>query len=376
MHIHHLGRAVYQEAAHLYLRARFGHVLEDSVELGQWLPKRLAVLHPPDHVRERSLSASDQPHAVVDAAGAQPALADFKATALAEKDVADWYPHMVEEDLHVALGSVVLAEGLHRSDQCDARRVHRHQDLGLLGIHRAVGPGLPHQDHDLAVQAARAGDVPLPAVDHILAAGLVPPNADSNVGGVGRGHVGLGHREARPHRSLEERDQPAGPLLIRAVPRQHLHVPGVGRGAVGGLRRKLHVRAGPEDLAQLGVLSVGEAPPERPAVEPRRRCTVDWQEHVPQPDFLGLPLELHKNGRPYPLAGTPADLSALLVVQLLVRVDVFLHEAPQRSLGLLELLARLRRECRRRSRSCHRDKPRGNAAQSTPRLVTSTSSPT
>lgn len=48
---------------------------------------------------------------------------------LAPDHVAQWHADVLEEDLHVALGAVVISEGLHGPHEGDAGRVHGHQDL-------------------------------------------------------------------------------------------------------------------------------------------------------------------------------------------------------------------------------------------------------
>ena len=65
---------------------------------------------------------------------------------------------------------VVLAEHLHRADDLDTGRVHRHQDLRLALVRRRVGVGLHHHDQDLAARVAGAGRSVLLAVDDPLVA--------------------------------------------------------------------------------------------------------------------------------------------------------------------------------------------------------------
>ena len=88
--------------------------------------------------------------------------------------------------------------------------------------------------------------------------------------------LGLGHAEAGADLALEQRHEPALLLLGRAEHRQHLHVAGVGRGAVERLGRDLDAAAG--QLRERRVLEVREA----------RAPALVGQEQVPQPALAGL----------------------------------------------------------------------------------------
>jgi len=61
--------------------------------------------------------------------------------------------------VHVAVRCVVVAEHVHRPDDLDARRAHRHEDLRLLLVGVGVRGRLHHDDHDLAARVAGARDV-------------------------------------------------------------------------------------------------------------------------------------------------------------------------------------------------------------------------
>ena len=219
---------------------------------------------------------------MVDAAGSEAALRDLETTSLSQQHVLERHADVLEEDLHVALGSVVLAEGQHRPQQGDAWRVHRHEQLRLLLVDRTIRPGLTHEDHDLAVQRARARAPPLGTVDHVLAARLVPGDRDANVGRIARGDGGFRHGEARADAPLEQRQQPAPPLLRVGVPREHLHVARVGARAVARHRGELGVAARAHDLADLGVLPVRQPAANDTLVDASDRRRVHRQEEVPQ----------------------------------------------------------------------------------------------
>ena len=103
---------------------------------------------------------------------------------------------------------------------------------------------------------------------------------------------------------------------------EHLHVPGVGGGAVERGRRQM--RAAAADLGERGVLQVGQPG----AVSTR-------QEEVPQAAAARLGAELgdHRHRVPGPLVLEPAELR---VKDRLGRVDVAAHELEQRLAQILE----------------------------------------
>jgi hypothetical protein len=70
-----------------------------------------------------------------------------------------------------------------------------------------------HHDQHAAVRVRHAGDEPLAAVEHEFIA--LALHGGLQVGRVRRGHVGLGHREGRADRSVQQRHQPA--LALRGV---------------------------------------------------------------------------------------------------------------------------------------------------------------
>ena len=90
---------------------------------------------------------------------------------------------------------------------------------------------------------------------HVVVA--VAHDRRADVGRVGRGDVGLGHREARADAAVEQGSEPAFLLRRRAIAREHFHVAGVGRGAVEHLRPE--ARRAAHHLAQRRVFEIGEA---------------------------------------------------------------------------------------------------------------------
>ena len=77
---------------------------------------------------------------MVDSAGTETALDDLEAATPAEDKVALRHAHVLVDDLHVALGRVVVAEDVHRADDLDPGRVSGHDDDRLLAMAvRVVG---------------------------------------------------------------------------------------------------------------------------------------------------------------------------------------------------------------------------------------------
>ena len=245
---------------------------------------------------------------------------DLEAAALAEEDVVLRHAHVGEAEVHVAVGRVVVAEHVHRPEDLEAGRVHRHEDLRLLEVGGRVRVGADHADHDLAARVAGAGDVVLLAVDHPLVA--VEHGLGGDVAGVGAGQARLGHAEAAADLAVEQRLEPLLLLLGRADPLEHLHVAGVGRRAVEALggQRVLAELAGDVRVVEvaeaLAGLGVGE-------------------EEVPEPVGLGLRLgaveQLELAGRVAPAVLPPlAEAEELLGDRLHLVGDERLHLVEQR----------------------------------------------
>jgi len=129
---------------------------------------------------------------VVDAARSQTALDDLEALAPAHEQVLERHAHILIDDLHVALGRIVVAKHLHRAHDLDAGRVGGDDDHALLRVAiRVVGVVLAHEQVHGAARVARARDPPLVPVDDNLVALL--PQRRADVGGVGRGDEALRH---------------------------------------------------------------------------------------------------------------------------------------------------------------------------------------
>ena len=223
--------------------------------------------------------------------------------------------------MHVAARRVIVAEHLHRLDDLDAGRVLRNEDLRLLLARRRVRIGLHHHDHDLAARIAGAGDIVLLAVDHILVADELCRGRD--VLGVRRSDVRLGHHVGGANFAVEQRLQPLLLLLLGADPLQHLHVAGIRRRAIHGLRRH---RALAEFGGDVGVIEV---------LQPLAGLRVR-QEEVPQAFrlrlVLGLLQQLELAGRKAPAVGLvpaePHELGGHRIDRLLDELADMIVERP------------------------------------------------
>ena len=172
----------------------------------------------------------------------------------AEDQVLLGHAHVGELDVHMAVRSVVVAVHLHAAQDLDALGAGGHQDLRVALVLLGLRIGADHDDVDLAARIAGAGGEPLLAVEHPLVA--VELGVDGDVGGVRGGDARLGHDVGRADLALQQRLQPLLLVLGRAVALQHLHVAGVGGGAIEGLRRQprpAHL------LGEVGVLDGGQA---------------------------------------------------------------------------------------------------------------------
>jgi len=141
------------------LDARAGHALEHDAMLVQHLAERLLplVVDAGQEPFERLLGGADAAHGVVDASRSQTPLDDLETTALAKNHVASRHAYVVECDVAVAVGGVVVAEDGEHAVDGDARGVVRHENHGLLPILvRVVGIGLSEDDVDLAAGVANA----------------------------------------------------------------------------------------------------------------------------------------------------------------------------------------------------------------------------
>mmetsp|Transcript_89107 Transcript_89107/g.232353 ORF Transcript_89107/g.232353 Transcript_89107/m.232353 type:complete len:405 (+) Transcript_89107:2-1216(+) len=254
--VHSIGGLTDEKPGLVDFGATLGDLLHDAAHLCELLAERGPLVGSEAHERQSALTLPDHAHAVMDAARPQPQLRDLEAPALAPEHVRGGDPHVLEEDLHVTLGAVVVGKNLHGSHQGDARRVHGHQDLGLLAVRLLLGARATHQDQDLAIDVGGACDPMLPAVDHVVVS--VPLNARPDVRGITARHCRLRHGISGPNLPFQQRHQPLCLLLLCAEARQNLHVARVRARAIAGLRRELRVVGSSHDLAAIGILQIGQ----------------------------------------------------------------------------------------------------------------------
>ena len=245
---------------------------------------------------------------MMNATGPETALRDFEAAALAEQDIARRHPHILEHDFRVAVRRIVIAEYAEVTQHAHAGRIERHQDHRLPLVRLCVGIGQAHDDGDLAARVHGAGGPPFAAVDDVVIA--VAADFGADVGGVGRGDVGLGHGKAGAYGPLHQRLQPALLLFGGPVADDGFHVAGVRRRAIEGLRAD---RRTSHDLAQRRVVQIAEPV----------GVFVFRQKQVPQTVSLGLGLERVDHGWNGPAAWAAVEL---LRINRLGRVNVGIHE--------------------------------------------------
>mmetsp|Transcript_89875 Transcript_89875/g.257464 ORF Transcript_89875/g.257464 Transcript_89875/m.257464 type:complete len:354 (-) Transcript_89875:587-1648(-) len=156
---------VAQLPAHGDLDSRLRDGSANTILLRQEATECLAAMGPVNDGRQCELRLADGAHAVMDPARAQPALGDLEAAALAEDDVADRHPDVVEDDLGVV---VLLAEDRQRPQDVHAWCVTWHEDHRLLLVQRSGKARFAKQHENLALGPDGARDPPLVAIDHIL----------------------------------------------------------------------------------------------------------------------------------------------------------------------------------------------------------------
>lgn len=138
--------------------------LEHDAVLMQHLAEGLlcGVIHAGEEVLEGLLRSANGAHSVVNTSGAQTALDDFEAAALAEDHVGGRDAHVVEGDVAVAVGGIVVAEDGEHAVYGDAGGVVGDEDDGLLLVFVGViGVGFAEDDVDFAAGVADAGGPPL-----------------------------------------------------------------------------------------------------------------------------------------------------------------------------------------------------------------------
>src|SRR5258705_7549290 len=135
---------------------------------------------------EAALGRAECARRLLDAAGAEPLLAEAEAFAFLADEVALVDAHIVENDFPRRLAG----DGLVAGRKLHARRVHVEQEAGDAATRAFAAVGRSHQDDE--VGAVGAGDEALHAVDDVVVA--IAYRGGAHGAGIGAG-VGLGLRE-------------------------------------------------------------------------------------------------------------------------------------------------------------------------------------
>ena len=312
--VHQPGGLEHQQSQLLDPHAGFGDPVADHALLGQRLAERDATGGPPAHHFDGTLRNTDGPHAVVDAARPEASLGDGESAALFTDQVRHRHPDIGEPQLGMAaMVVVVVAEHLHATQHLEPRGVPGNEDLRLLAMALRTGVRLAHDDEDGTVGIHCSGDPPLASVDHVVVA--VTHDGQLDIGGIGAGHVWLGHREGGPNLSGQQWLQPLALLRFGAEFIEHLHVSGVRCGTVEDGGRQLDTPAG--DFGERRVLQVGQT-----------GALGAGQEQIPQTATTGLGTQLGEHRDAVP--GPPVVQSRqLLMERLLGGIDVAVHERRQ-----------------------------------------------
>ena len=197
----------------------------------------------------------------------------------------------------MAMRRIVIAEHGQVAQYGDALGIGRHQQHRLRGMAAGREIGLAHYDGDLAARIAQARRPPLAAVDNVFVA--VPLDPGFDVGGVGRCGEGLGHEEGGTDLAIHDRGEPFVLLFARAVAVEHLHVPGIGRGAVEHFRRKADAA---HFLGAQRIFEIGQARPfEFEAFLDMMVAVIAGRhEEVPDAFLLGLGFQFLDHGNDLP----------------------------------------------------------------------------
>lgn len=108
-----------------------------------------------------STYGTDGPHGVVDTTGSKSALDDLESTALAKDEVADWDADVIEGEVSVSMGSIIVAIYTQHAVDSDALGVGRYENYGLLAIDVFVlRVGLAHHNVNLTPWVTRATGPP------------------------------------------------------------------------------------------------------------------------------------------------------------------------------------------------------------------------
>jgi hypothetical protein len=205
------GRAQHQQPGLVDLQARLGQPVLQVGALGQRMAEGAPLQQPLGGQRQRQFALADAAHAVVHPARPQPGLGQRKALAPAAQQMVLRHAHAAQQQLAMALGRLVLQHrDVAQPLQARAGQRHQHHAVAAVRIGRrglAIVGMAAHHDQQPALRVRGAGDEPLAPMQHQAVA--LAPHRGLQVGGVARGHVGLGHRKGRADLAAQQRRQPA-----------------------------------------------------------------------------------------------------------------------------------------------------------------------
>ena len=312
--VHHVGGFQTKKPRHLDVDARLRDALLPDGMLGELLAEGDARQKPLGHFFQRHFGGAKRAHAMMDPAGPEAALCDLEAAALAEQEVAGRHAHVLKQNIGVAVRRIVKSEHRQHAQYLHAGRIERNENLRLLLMPSAVRVGLAHDNGDLAARVTDAGRPPFAPVDHIVVS--VANDRSLDIGRVGRSDTRLGHQKGGTDLAGEQRFQPLGFLLMRAVAMQNFHVAGIGRRAIEDFRRPGHAA---HLLRAQRVVEIGQSGAVKFAFVVFGRGR---QKQVPETFGFRLGFELFEDRN-----NLPAIASFVLpVIGLDRRIDMRIHE--------------------------------------------------
>ena len=280
------GGLEHEQPEHLDRGVGLGDLLLHHLVLGDQTAVRLAAERPFAHHVEGELALGDSAHGVVDAAAAEAALGEYLGAVFRAEQVVRGYPDVTVDDV------IVVPRLRHDLDARGGAGHHEH----------AVGA---HHEQEVGDPSGRGE--PLLAVDYPLIAvpfGMGPEQV--RVAATLR----FGHRVGREHVLVEQRLEPPLLLLLGAVGREDLHVPGIG------CRRAEHRRCPGVAADHL----VEQSQPELPEAW---AAQLPVEEDRPQALVLDLKLELTdvRLDRVWPAHGMGEDVVERLDLLLAEPLD-------------------------------------------------------
>src|SRR5215475_15169481 len=114
-HVHHVGGVQRQQARLVDLDAGLCDPVARHAVVRNGPAEGAATDGALTHLLQRALCDAHQPHAMMDAAGAEPPLRDLETAAFAEQDVRCRHANVLEHDLGVAVRRIVIAEEAERA---------------------------------------------------------------------------------------------------------------------------------------------------------------------------------------------------------------------------------------------------------------------